>query len=102
MTLIFRLYSFLGFLTLAGCVGASRPLPSPTVGGSNPAGSAVCDSGALGREYVGRDASALSNVIFDSPVRILRPGDPVATDLVPNRVNFELDDRGTVARVTCG
>lgn len=103
MNLSFRPLLVLSILVLAGCLQTSRPsTPPPSVGGSDPAGTAACDASALGREYVGRDVSVLSNVLFDSPVRIVRPGDAVTTDLIPNRITFDLDERGTVARVTCG
>jgi hypothetical protein len=92
----------LGVVALGGCNQSSRPTPLPSVGASDPSGTAACDASALGREYVGLDASVLSNVLFASPVRIIRPGDPVASDFIPNRVNFEIDARGIVARVTCG
>ncbi|WP_179954288.1 I78 family peptidase inhibitor [Denitrobaculum tricleocarpae] len=34
--------------------------------------------------------------------RIIQPGDLVTQDYAEDRINFELDDKGTITRVFCG
>lgn len=34
--------------------------------------------------------------------RIIRPGDLVTQDYAEDRINFELDEQGTITRVSCG
>ena len=34
--------------------------------------------------------------------RIIRPGDLVTQDYAEDRINFELDEQGTITRISCG
>jgi hypothetical protein len=36
------------------------------------------------------------------PYRVLKPGDMMTMDHAPARVNFDLNDAGTITRVWCG
>ena len=81
-------------LALAACVPAGPPADPVQVG--------TCDAERLSAEFVGLPSSVLAATTFTLPIRIVRPGDAVTMDFNPNRINFELDDAGRVARVTCG
>jgi len=41
-------------------------------------------------------------IVLDPPMRVIRPGDAVTRDYLLVRINFELDDSGTIARTCCG
>jgi hypothetical protein len=51
---------------------------------------------------VGQPRRVLETMTFAGPVRVIEPGMAVTMDYSPNRLNIELDDEGTITRVTCG
>lgn len=51
---------------------------------------------------MGLQRSQLENIAFTQPYRILGPGDPMTMDYWGDRVNFALNDSGTVMRIYCG
>ncbi|MEZ5753825.1 MAG: I78 family peptidase inhibitor [Paracoccaceae bacterium] len=59
--------------------------------------------GALDLQYLlGAPARDLEAMRFNKPVRVIRPGMAVTMDYNPDRLNFEVDRAGRIARVTCG
>ena len=52
--------------------------------------------------FVGQPASALDAVRLSQPVRIIRPGEMVTMDFVPERVNFRVGADGRIFEITCG
>lgn len=81
-------------LSLASCAPQLGPvLPS---GPDDTCGAAT--HGAL----IGQDATALERVLIMRQVRVIRPGDMVTADYAPGRINFQIDDTNTIARITCG
>ena len=85
---------------VAACVPAAPPYPGEPVpvpdGGVN-------QCGALDLQYlVGAPAQELDAMRFNKPVRVIRPGMAVTMDFNPERLNFEVDRSGRIARVTCG
>ena len=74
--------------------GAPPPEPLPRPSDS-------CHSEVF-RGYEGRSGAALEGIVFAQPVRIIGPGDPVTEDYSPVRINFDLDQTGTIIRIWCG
>ena len=51
---------------------------------------------------IGQPATALERVYILGPVRIIRPGDAVTGDVIPRRINFDLDATDRIMRIFCG
>ncbi|OOY22786.1 hypothetical protein BMI91_19330 [Thioclava sediminum] len=49
----------------------------------------------------GRPEAVLAGLTLARPHRIIHPGDAVTMDYAPDRVNFEIDESGTIAAVRC-
>lgn len=91
-------------LALTGCTAdgaaAPEPLPAP------PEMSPNCGAGLLGG-YIGHQASsdvieALRDWRAEHKVRVIRPGQAVTMDYLPDRLNIEVDDTNTIRKFTCG
>jgi Peptidase inhibitor I78 family len=79
-------------LLLAGCV-ETLPLPVDPVG----------DCGADELQYlVGQPGVVLDGMRFSQDVRVIEHGMAVTMDYSPDRLNFWLDRRDLIERVTCG
>ncbi|MEL6169561.1 MAG: I78 family peptidase inhibitor [Pseudomonadota bacterium] len=52
--------------------------------------------------FLGQPRTALVGVTINGPSRVIEPGSAVTTDFQPDRVNFEIDEAGTIARIYCG
>ena len=88
-------------LLLAACQAAGPPGGSardPAV----PTGAADTCGAAQHAALVGQDATALERVLILGQVRVIRPGMAVTMDFRPERINFEIDEAGRVARIYCG
>jgi len=87
----------LASLALAGCV-TEGPSPGPTP--------PVATEGACGapglQGLVGQNRRALATIKFGTEVRIIEPNSAVTMDYRADRLNIELDAKGTITRVTCG
>ena len=87
-----RIYSILGLcLGLAACQEvpvAERPAES-------------CGAEEMSH-LMGLQRAQLENIAFSQPHRILGPDDAATMDFRGERVNFLLDDSGTVVRIYCG
>ncbi len=87
-----RIFYVLGVcLGLAGCqeaVVAEKPVES-------------CGAEDMSH-LMGLQRAQLENIAFSQPHRILGPNDPMTKDYRLDRVNFFLDDSGTVVRIDCG
>ena len=86
-----------GILALSACVPVVDPGP---VVPELPPDDACGAPGLQG--LVGQNRSVLQTMKFGVPTRVIEPGMAVTTDYSPTRLNIELDDRGTIIRVTCG
>ena len=53
-------------------------------------------------DQIGQPRASVEAITFHQPVRIYGPGDAVTADHNPDRINFELDDKGIVAKIVCG
>ena len=51
---------------------------------------------------VGYDVYVLAAITFPDTTRFISPGDAVTMDYSPERLNFDLDETGTITRVWCG
>ena len=60
-----------------------------------------CGAVLLG-DLIGQNRSVLATMKFAGPVRIIEPGMAVTMDYIATRTNIELDDAGTITRITCG
>ena len=86
-----------GSLALAACV-AEGPGPGPV-----PPGAPEGACGAPGLQgLVGQNRKVLNTMKFGQPVRIIEPDTAVTMDYIAERLNIELDEAGTITRVSCG
>lgn len=87
-------------LAAAACV----PVSPPYAGDPDPfPGNAVNACGALDLQYlVGAPARDLDAIQFNKPVRVIYPDTAVTMDYNADRLNFEVNRSGRIARVTCG
>ena len=51
---------------------------------------------------MGIGRAQLETIAFSQPYRILGPNDAMTMDFRGDRVNFALDESGTVTRIFCG
>ena len=87
-----RIFCILGLcLGLAGC--------QETIVAEQPAASCGADDMS---HLMGLQRAQLESIAFTQPHRILGPDDAATMDFRGDRVNFELDDSGTVKRIYCG
>lgn len=80
---------------LAGCVMEPAPVPVP------PDNLATCGADQL-QYLVGRPGVILDGMRFSQDVRVIQFGSAVTMDYNPYRLNFWLDRRDVIERVTCG
>ena len=70
-----------------------------------PATPAPADDTCNASDYaglVGQDATALERVLLMGKVRVIRPGQAVTMDFMPDRINFRIAEDGRIAAITCG
>lgn len=90
----------LALTLLAGCA-ATPPVQDSPISPISVATGDACRAGQY--EYLtSRPATDLERVLILGQVRVIRPGQPVTKDLRRERLNFEIDRRGRIARVFCG
>lgn len=80
-------------LALAACASAPPGTPAP--------GADTCAASPRAG-LIGQPATALERVYILGPVRIIRPGDAVTGDVIPRRINFDLDATDRIMRIFCG
>lgn len=78
---------------LAGC---------GTIGGSADATDPTDPCGAKGYSALLGAPLAAVTLPADLNDRVLRPGDAATTDYIPDRLNIELDENGTIVGLSCG
>ena len=61
----------------------------------------TCGAPAL-QDLVGQSETVLQTMKFGSPMRIIHPGMAVTMDYREDRLNIEINEAGTIFRVTCG
>ncbi len=83
-------------LVLSAC-----ELPPPVTPAPDPGLEGNCGAAGI-QGMVGQPVSALGGMSFPGPVRVIRPGDAVTMDFIPNRLNVELDARERITRLFCG
>ena len=82
--------------TLTACTQAETPPPvKPLPFACNPSDYAF---------YIGKNESILAATTFQQDVilRVIKTGQPVTMDYSDARVNFFLDAKGTITKITCG
>jgi hypothetical protein len=52
-------------------------------------------------DMVGEPATILQTMKFAVPVRVIEPGTAVTADYSANRLNFEIAEDGTIAKIAC-
>jgi hypothetical protein len=61
------------------------------------------DCGASGFQgLVGQSHEIAEMLELEQPIRVIPSGAAVTTDYLPERINFDLDEAGTIVRITCG
>jgi Peptidase inhibitor I78 family len=81
---------------LSACVVAPVPVPMPPVDN-------LASCGADRLQYlVGQPGVVLDGMRFSQNVRVIQFGSSVTMDYSPTRLNFWLDRRDVIERVTCG
>ena len=53
-------------------------------------------------DLIGQEATALETTLLLGKVRVIRPGDAVTMDFLPDRINFGIDDAELIETITCG
>jgi hypothetical protein len=88
----------LAFLMLAAC----QPKVDPRYLGppEQAPGVDACGAAEL-QDMVGEPKAILAVMKFAVPVRVIEPGMAVTADFVANRLNFEIDEGGNIARISC-
>lgn len=81
-------------LLLSACVMEPVPMPPPDP-------QASCGADQL-QYLVGRTGVVLDGMRFSQDVRVIQHGMAVTMDYSPTRLNFWLDRRDVIERVTCG
>jgi len=81
-------------LLLSACVMEPVPMPPPDP-------QASCGADQL-QYLVGRPGVVLDGMRFSQDVRVIQHGMAVTMDYSPTRLNFWLDRRDVIERVTCG
>ena len=89
-----RQFLILPALLLAACA-PQPPVVEPEVVVS------TCDPAGYD-EFIGQNEEIFARSTFPAPMRIIRPGQAVTMDFNPERLNFTLDDSGTIVQVYCG
>jgi hypothetical protein len=83
-------------LLLAACVMEPMPVPMPPVDPLAP-----CGADEL-QYLVGKPGVILDGMRFSQNVRVIQDGMAVTMDYSATRLNFWLDRRDVIDRVTCG
>ncbi len=84
---------FFALVALAGCTATEPLLPSQT--------DDTCSAGRFA-DLIGQKATALETILLLGPVRVIRPGDAVTMDYLPDRVNFIIAENETIRMIDCG
>ena len=85
-----------GLMMMAGCA----PVPPAGTGAAPEARVPDTCGAASYAGLLGQDAAAAAAV--PQPMRVVRPGDIVTSDYLPNRVNIGLDARDRIIELGCG
>lgn len=80
-------------ILLAGCAATTQTLP--------PQGEDTCNAAAYA-DLIGQNATALERVLLLGKVRVIRPGDAVTMDFLPERINFMIGANETIQSIDCG
>ncbi len=85
-------------LALAACQPATDPrfLGPP----EQAPGVDACGAAELA-DMVGEPKTILDVMKFAVPVRVIEPGTAVTADYSPERLNFEIAEDGTIAKIAC-
>jgi Peptidase inhibitor I78 family len=85
-------------LTLAAC--APRQDPRYLGPPEQAPGVDACGAAELA-DMVGQPKTILQTMRFAVPVRVIEPGTAVTADFQANRLNFEIAEDGTIAKIAC-
>jgi hypothetical protein len=98
--------SLLWLMVLAGCTTLPLPLPrsAPPIISPEPlalAGVEGCGRGQL-IHLVGKPFTALAAYQLPGHLRVLRPGQGITRDVMPDRLNAQVTANGAIQRLFCG
>ncbi len=102
MTWCRPIYLLAVMVALTGCV-IPIPVPEGTPGSIQIDSGDPCGAEGL-QDFVGQDESVVLATTFRAPgpIRVIRPGEMVTEEFLPERVSFQTDVSGTVVAVDCG
>lgn len=93
-------------LAIAACSAGVPPVSRPIASGSQAPSGAVCDAAraqfAVGQPFTPALGERARQASGASSIRILRPGEAVTLEFLPDRLSLELDASERIAAVRCG
>ena len=101
----YTLISIIASMGLVACSQASvtateKPTSVVPVSGASERDK-LCGADKL-QNLIGQSETKLESIRFKGPIRIIKPGMAVTKDYRQNRINFDIDDNGIIARISCG
>ena len=91
-------------IAIAGCTAAQTPqIPQVgPIGDTLPTGMDDTCGAQRYHTLLAQDATALERVLILGQVRVLRPDTIATQDYRPERMNFHIDRRNRIERISCG
>ena len=89
-------YAIIILLLVPACTAVEPQTPATPAPADD-----TCNAAAYAG-LVGQDATALERVLLMGKVRVIRPGQAVTMDFMPDRINFRVGEDGRIAAITCG
>jgi len=74
---------------------------APTTAILPPASEDTCNAAAY-TGLIGQPDTDLERVLILGPVRVIRPDSVVTADFLAERINFVIDESGTISAIRCG
>ena len=91
-------FPILALVVLAACTEETPPEPPHELQVED---TTSCGGGP-DSNLVGQSVDVLAAMTFPGPVRVIRPGMLIAQDYNTQRLNLDVDAKGTISRVWCG
>lgn len=89
------------FAPLLACFLLASCVPGPEFRSLPPVSEDSCDANSRAG-LIGAPATDLERVLILDPVRVIRPGQMVTMDYLPDRINFHVGADHRIDRISCG